>query len=125
LRWRWRGPSGRSRSSPPAPTIADEGQRGHRRGSFSSVTLPKEKILPFADHYKPGAHPFLWTATADSSVEPNSFPRPPVPARLSTAEMQALVAAHTLSIRQLFVLLILAALNVPIVMRWPAVTQQP
>ena len=40
-----------------------------RRGSFSSVTQLKEKILRFTDNYNPGAHPFLWTATADSILQ--------------------------------------------------------
>ena len=40
-----------------------------RRGSFTSVTQLKEKILRFTDNYNPGAHPFLWTATADSILQ--------------------------------------------------------
>ena len=40
-----------------------------RRGSFSPVTGLKEKILPFTDHYNPGAQLFLWTATADSILQ--------------------------------------------------------
>ena len=44
-------------------------QKAIRRGSFSSVTQLKEKILRFTDHYNPGAHPFLWTATADSILQ--------------------------------------------------------
>ena len=41
-------------------------QKAIRRGSFTSVTQLKERILRFTDHYNPGARPFLWTATADS-----------------------------------------------------------
>ena len=38
-------------------------------GPFSSVAQLKEKILRFTDNYNPGAHPFLWTATADSILQ--------------------------------------------------------
>ena len=44
-------------------------QKAIRRGSFSSVAQLKEKILRFTDNYNPGAHPFLWTATADSILQ--------------------------------------------------------
>ena len=38
-----------------------------RRGSFSSVTQLREKILRFTEHYNnSGTKPFMWTATADS-----------------------------------------------------------
>ena len=45
-------------------------QKAIRRGSFSSVTQLKEKILHFTDHYNnSGTQPFLWTATADSILQ--------------------------------------------------------
>ena len=41
-----------------------------RRGSFTSVTQLKEKILHFTEHYNnSGTQPFLWTATADSILQ--------------------------------------------------------
>ncbi len=41
-----------------------------RRGSFSSVSQLKEKILRFTDHYNDsGTQPFMWTATADSILQ--------------------------------------------------------
>ena len=44
-------------------------QKAIRRGSFSSVTQLKEKILHFTDSYNPSTHPFLWTATSDSILQ--------------------------------------------------------
>ena len=49
-------------------------QKAIRRGSFSSVTQLKEKILRFTEHYNnSGTQPFarrkLWTATADSILQ--------------------------------------------------------
>tara|TARA_B100000949_G_scaffold230017_1_gene239777 strand:- start:118 stop:1212 length:1095 start_codon:yes stop_codon:yes gene_type:complete len=44
-------------------------QKAIRRGSFSPVTQLKENILHFTDSYNPSAHPFLWTATADSILQ--------------------------------------------------------
>ena len=42
-------------------------QKAIRRGSFSSVTQLREKILRFTDHYNDsGTRPFMWTATGDS-----------------------------------------------------------
>ena len=41
-----------------------------RRGSFSSVTELKEKILGFTEHYNnSGTKPFMWTATEDSILQ--------------------------------------------------------
>ena len=41
-----------------------------RRGSFSSVTQLKEKILRFTEHSNTsGTQPFMWTATADSILQ--------------------------------------------------------
>ena len=45
-------------------------QKAIRRGSFSSVSQLKEKILRFTDHYNDsGTQPFMWTATADSILQ--------------------------------------------------------
>ena len=45
-------------------------QKAIRRGSFTSVTQLKEKILHFTEHYNnSGTQPFLWTATADSILQ--------------------------------------------------------
>jgi len=41
-------------------------QKAIRRGSFTSVSQLKDKIHFFTDAYNPQAHPFMWTATADS-----------------------------------------------------------
>ena len=67
------GPATISTSPPPMPPGSTRSRSGSsitqkaiRRGSFSSVTQLKEKILRFTDHYNPGARPFVWTATADS-----------------------------------------------------------
>ena len=55
----------------PFPRAGDDNrsentQKAIRRGSFSSVTQLKEKILHFTDHYNnSGTQPFLWTATAE------------------------------------------------------------
>ncbi len=41
-----------------------------RRGSFSSVTQLREKILRFTEHYNnSGTKPFMWTATAESILQ--------------------------------------------------------
>src|SRR5271157_4416301 len=42
-------------------------QRAIRRGSFSSVKDLVEKIDAFVQHYNRCHHPFVWTATADST----------------------------------------------------------
>ena len=44
-------------------------QKAIRRGSFSSVRQLVDKIRYFTDAYNPQAHPFLWTATADSILQ--------------------------------------------------------
>ena len=60
-----------------------------RRGSFTSVTQLKEKILRFTDNYNPGAHPFLWTATADSILTEDPEPM------YSYSRDTTLVSCHT------------------------------
>ena len=44
-------------------------QKAIRRGSFSSVGELVARIRHFTDSYNPEAHPFLWTATADSILQ--------------------------------------------------------
>ena len=43
-------------------------QKAIRRGSFSSVTELKKRILHFTENYNATARPFVWTATADSII---------------------------------------------------------
>ena len=44
-------------------------QKAICRGSFSSVGELVARIRHFTDSYNPEAHPFLWTATADSILQ--------------------------------------------------------
>lgn len=44
-------------------------QKAIRRGSFRSVKELVARITAFEAHYNPTAHPFVWTATADSILQ--------------------------------------------------------
>jgi putative transposase len=44
-------------------------QKAIRRGSFRSVKELVARIATFEQHYNPSAHPFVWTATADSILQ--------------------------------------------------------
>jgi len=44
-------------------------QKAIRRGSFRSVKELVTRIATFEQHYNPSAHPFVWTATADSILQ--------------------------------------------------------
>jgi putative transposase len=44
-------------------------QKAIRRGSFRSVKALVNAITAFEQHYNPSAHPFAWTATADSILQ--------------------------------------------------------
>lgn len=44
-------------------------QKAIRRGSFRSVKALVDNIASFERRYNPSAHPFIWTATADSILQ--------------------------------------------------------